>query len=131
MNDDQPKRRRKTWIGVIVGVVVVAIVVAVIALRPASGTWNRTSAVFWSQVPSDDSALSVVVLGAYGPDVGVRVQVTQQSAKSVVLQGWTYDLPGIHMAMGVPMTVVVHLAAPLGNRLVLRPDGSAVTESDR
>jgi len=132
MNEDQPvrPRRRKILLGAAIAVVVaVAVTVAVAAFLPARGAWHRIQVNSWSTVGSDDSALAVVVLGGYTNDVGVRVQVTQQNADSVVLQGWTYDPPGSWPAVGVPLTVVVQLSASLGDRQVLRPDGSTVMES--
>jgi len=86
-----------------------------------TGTWHRTSVASWSPLAGDDRTLIVVVLGPMSSKVGIRVEVTEQSATTVRLQGWCLDPAGSDPAVGIPMTLRVYLSAPLGDRSVLYP----------
>jgi len=85
----------------------------------------------WSGSP-DIQEISVVVCAAYSDELKTRVQVVEQSATTIRLQGWTIpDPPGVmHDLIGHPVTIKVMLDADLGDRQVLNADGSELVRTN-
>ena len=130
----EPHKPRKAWtiavvalvVGLITGFGVAHVTSAPVTLPPAPN-WQRAPVMSWSGSP-DVQEISVVVWAAYSDELKTRIEVVEQSATTIRLQGWTWTIPypqGVmHDMIGQPVTIKVMLDADLGDRQVLNADGS-------
>ena len=108
---------------VAIGLVIV-LIVGNMVVQP-KGKWVPTIVMWWSVSDQDDSLLTVSVTGGGRPN-DVRVEIVEQSAEAIRLQGWVFHPQDTWQDVGYPTDVIIRLKRPVGDRQVLSAEGVTI-----
>jgi hypothetical protein len=111
----------------VVGAALVGLIVLTVVLFFSSLATVHTARINSFQRTGDPSKIVVNVVIGFGVDVAERTVL--EDARSVKVTVAVRQNPGVYPAVAFLVPVLVSLKDPLGDRVVLDPDGHAVRDA--